>query len=383
LLLGAAERNGAHVMGHNVNRGGHVMLTRLCRATLALTLATGAASMVTGVAAQSPKKITLVQMHPIMGIGEEVFLYAVPKRLGYFTAEGLDVEIQNSQTAMISAQVLQSSNAQVGTTAAAAIMTVREQNGDLVSFFNLKRNAGTFLVVLKDSPIQKLEDLKGKTVGAPSFGAGGGLALKQNLSAIGITPDQYTGISTGAGPSAIAALRTGQIAALVMWDAMLGAAENTGLELRTVSIPLEENMVGTTLATTKAFAGTNPKDVSGYCRAMTKGLVFTMTNREAAIRLFWDEFPTTKPANLDEATALKNSAHIMDRFLEKALQDQPEGGRLGEFIKANWQNTHASFVKLGTLKGAEAATDSYTEQFLAACNDFDRAAIVAQAKSMK
>ena len=79
-------------------------------------------------------------MHPIMGIGEEVFLYAVPKRLGYFAAEGLDVDIQNSQTGMISAQVLQSNNAQVGTTAAAAIMTVREQNGDLVSFFNLKRN---------------------------------------------------------------------------------------------------------------------------------------------------------------------------------------------------------------------------------------------------
>src|SRR5437879_13868064 len=98
------------------------MLTRLCRATLALTLAAGAASMVTGVAAQSVKKMTLVQMHPIMGIGEEIFLYAVPKRLGYFAAEGLDLDIQNSQTGMISAQVLQSNNAQVGTTAAAAVM---------------------------------------------------------------------------------------------------------------------------------------------------------------------------------------------------------------------------------------------------------------------
>jgi NitT/TauT family transport system substrate-binding protein len=115
---------------------------------------------------------------------------------------------------------------------------------------------------------------------------------------------------------------------------------------------------------------------------MTKGLVFTMTNTPAAIRIFWKEFPTTKPTNLDDATSLKNSAHIMRRFLEKALQDQPEGARLGEFIKPNWQNTHAAFVKLGTLKGREAATDSYTEQFLAACNDFDRAAVVAQAKSM-
>ena len=162
--------------------------------------------------------MTLVQMHPIMGIGEEVFLYAVPKRLGYFAAEGIEVDIQNSQSGMISAQVLQSSKAQIGTTAAAAIMTVREQNGDLISFFNLKRNAGTFLVVMKNSPIRKLEDLKGKNVGAPSFGAGGGLGLKQNLSEIGITPDQYTGIATGAGPSAIAALKAGKIDALVMWD---------------------------------------------------------------------------------------------------------------------------------------------------------------------
>ena len=202
-----------------------------------------------------------------MGIGEEVFLYAVPKRLGYFKAEGLEVDIQNSQTGMISAQVLQSNSAQVGTTAAAAIMTVREQNGDLVSFFNLKRNAGTFLVVLKDSPIQKLEDLKGRTIGAPSFGAGGGLGLKQNLSEIGITPDQYTGISTGAGPSAIAALRTGQIDALVMWDAMLGAAENTGLALRTVNIPLEDGQVGTTLAVTEILRQRKSK---GRCRLLPR-----------------------------------------------------------------------------------------------------------------
>jgi NitT/TauT family transport system substrate-binding protein len=360
------------------------MLARPRCAALALALAAGISScFVASAAAQSRNKVTLVQMHPIMGIGEEVFLYAVPKRLGYFAAEGLEVDIQNSQTGMISAQVLQSNNAQVGTTAAAAIMAVREQNGDIVSFFNLKRNAGTFLVVLKDSPIRKLEDLKGTTIGAPSFGAGGGLGLKQNLSEIGITPDQYTGIATGAGPSAIAALRSGQIDALVMWDAMLGAAENTGLALRTVNIPLEDGMVGTTLATRKAFADANPKEVAGYCRAMTKGLVFTMTSRAAAVRLFWEEFPTTKPANVDDATARKNSVHILDRFLEKALENQPEGSRLGEFIKTNWQNTHDSFVKLGTLKGSEPASASYTEQFISACNDFDRAAIVAQANSME
>ena len=73
------------------------------------------------------------------------------KRLGFFAAEGLDVEVPGSQNGVVAAQVLQSKGAQVGTTAPEAIMLVREQGGDLVSFYGLKRNAGTFLVVLEDS----------------------------------------------------------------------------------------------------------------------------------------------------------------------------------------------------------------------------------------
>jgi NitT/TauT family transport system substrate-binding protein len=358
------------------------MLTRFRLAALTLTLAAAGAGITAG-AAQTLNKMTLVQMHPIMGVGEEVFLYAVPKHLGFFAAEGLDMDIQNTQTGMVSAQLLQSGNAQVGTTAGDAILSVREQGGDLVSFFNLKRNPGTFLVVLPNSPIHGLADLKGKTIGAPSFGAGGGLALKQNLTEIGITPDQFTAIATGAGPSAIAALRSGQIDALVMWDAMLGAAENTGLALRVVDIPLQDGMVGTTLATSTAFASAHQNEVAGYCRAMTKGLVFTMTNRAAAIRMLWDEFPSTKPVSLDDATALKNGVHVMDRFLEMALQGQPQDGPLGNFITANWQNTRSAYTTLGTLKGTQPATAAYTTQYLAACNDFDHAAIVAQAKDWK
>lgn len=338
---------------------------------------------VTAAAAQSLTKMTLAQEHPAMGVGEEVFLYAVPKHLGFFAAEGLDLGIQNTQSGMISAQALQSGSAQVGTTEGEAILKVREQGGDLVSFFGLKRNPGTFLVVLANSPIQKLEDLKGKTVGAPSFGAGGGLGLKQNLTQIGIMPDQYTAIATGAGPSAVAALRSGKIDALVMWDAMLAAAENTGLKLRMVHIPLEDGFVGTTLATTDSFAKAHPKEVAGYCRAMTKGLVFTMTNREAAIRIFWDEFPNLKPASGDEATALKHGVHIMDRFLEMALQGQPAGAPLGAFIPQNWENTVKAFTKIGVLKGTQPATAAYTTKFISACNDFDRASIEAQAKNWK
>jgi NitT/TauT family transport system substrate-binding protein len=346
-----------------------------------ITMATAVAAH--DVSAQTSKTMTLVQMHPIMGVGEEVFLYAVPKHLGFFTAEGLNMDIQNTQTGMISAQLLQSTNAQVGTTAGDAILSIREQGGDLISFFNLKRNPGTFMVVLPDSPIRELKDVKGKTIGAPSFGAGGGLVLMQNLTQLGITSDQYTGIATGAGPSAVAALRSGQIDALVMWDAMLGAAENTGLKLRMIDIPLQDRMVGTTLATSAAYAAANPTEIAGYCRAMAKGLVFTMANREAAIQMLWDEFPNTKPTGLDDATALKNGTHVMDRFLEMSMQGQPDGAPLGDFLPVNWDNTRSTYISFGKLKGAEPVTAAYTTNFIPACNDFDRAAVVALAKGWK
>jgi NitT/TauT family transport system substrate-binding protein len=352
------------------------------RTAVALTLAATLGG-VTAAGGQELQKMTFVQMHPIMGVGEEVFLYAVPKHLGFFAAEGLDVSIQNTQTGMVSAQLLQSGNAQLGTTAGDAILSVRERGGDLESVFNLKRNPGTFMVVLPDSPIHELADLKGKTIGAPSFGAGGGLALKQNLIEIGITPEQYTGIATGAGPSAIAALRSGKIDALVVWDAMLAAAENTGMKLRIVDIPLQDNMVGTTLATSASFADQHPKEVGGYCRAMTKGLLFTMTNREAAIRILWSEFPAIKPAGADDATALRDGVHVMDRFLDMALQGQPANAPLGGFIEGHWENTLDAFEKIGTLKGTGSAAAAYTTKFISACNDFDRAAIVAQAKDWK
>ncbi len=351
--------------------------------SLAFTVILAMAVVAHDVVAQTSKKMTLVQMHPIIGVGEEVFLYAVPKHLGFFAAEGLDIDIQNTQTGMVSAQLLQSSTAQVGTTAADAILSVREQGGDLISFFNLKRNPGTFMVVLPNSPIHELKDVKGKTIGAPSFGAGGGLVLMQNLNQLGITPDQYTGIATGAGPSAVAALRSGQIDALVMWDAMLGAAENTGLKLRVIDIPLQDTMVGTTLATSAAFAKSNPKDVAGYCRAMAKGLTFTIANREAAIQMLWDEFPNTKPTGLDDATAMNNGVHVMDRFLEMSMQGQQNDAPLGEFLPANWDNTRNTYISFGKLKGTEPVTAAYTTGFISACNDFDRAAIAVQAKGWK
>ena len=329
------------------------------------------------------KSITFVQMHPVIGVGEEIFLYAVPKRLGYFAKEGIDVKLQGAPSGTVAAQVIQTNGAQMGTTAPESIMQMREQGGTLEAIFGLKRNAGTFVVVLDESSVKTLADLKGKTVAANSFGSGGGFSLRESLNELSIPEGQYTQVTMSPGPAAFAALQSGKIDALVLWDAMLGVAENSGMKLRRVPISFQDRLAGMSIAANGELLKSQPDVVEGYCRAMTKALVFTKANPQAAVKLFWEEFPTVKPSSGFDETNLQNATHILGRFLEMALQGQDDNSPLGAFIPDAWKNTYATFVKLGTIKGNGAATDAYSSRFIKAWTDFDMKSVIAEAANAK
>ncbi len=325
-------------------------------------------------------KVTIVQMHPAIGVGEEVFMYAVPKQLGYFKDEGLDVGVQGVSGGGAAVQILENGGAQFGTTVPESVLQVREQGGDPVAIYSLKRTTGSIIIVPEDSPIRTLKDLKGKTIGGMSFGAGGGLAVKEKLGQLGIAPDQYSTVTTGAGPAAVAALRSKQIDALVLWDAMRGAAENTGMKLRPVELPDQDKIGAMTFATTDRYIKAHPEVVKGMCRAVAKGLHFALANPAAAIKLFWKEFPTTKPSG-DEATGLRDQMHILNRWFEASEAGLEPGKETGDVRPATWQVTEDTYVKAGVLKGVKPASEGYTTAFTPACNDYDRAAIETQAKA--
>ena len=350
---------------------------------LALAAITAAALSSPAALAADLTNVSIIQMHPAIGVGEEVFMYAVPKRLGFFKEEGLEVAIQGVAGGGPAAQVLQSGGAEFGTTMPESILQVREQGGDLVAFYSLKRNNGTILITPEASSIRELKDLKGKTVGGMSFGSGGGLALKNNLAVIGLQPDQYSLVTTGVGPSALTAMQLGQIDAVVLWDAMRGAAENTGMALRAVEIPIQNDFAAMTLATTERFAKANPQVVKGMCRAVAKGLRFALTNPEAAIKIFWEEFPTTKPANVDADVALRNQVHILTRWFEMAEQGVEPGKETGAFLTGNWEKTLSFYKEAGLLKGSKAAAEGYTQAYLDDCNRYDRGAVESLAKASK
>ncbi len=348
----------------------------LCVALSILGLATGAKQP----AAAELAKITLVQTHPVLAIGEEVFLYAVPKYLGYFRDEGLDVSIQGAHGGTAAAQVLQSGAAQFATTMPESVLQIREQGGDVVAFDNLKRDNGTAIGILPNSPIHQLRDLKGKTVAALSWGSGGGKLVIHMLGELGIGPNDYQRVTVGAGAAAAAALNSKQVDAVVLWDAMFAIMENGGTKLRYLDVPIQRQMAGFTLATTDSYIKSNPKLVAGYCRAINKALYFTRTNVSAAITIALKEFPSLHIPGVDPAILQKNSVHIMEAWLAKAETGVPYDAKTGNLLPARWQFTENYYRKEGMLKGTKPVAEGYTNRFFDSCNDFDRPAVAAAAK---
>ncbi len=332
--------------------------------------------------AKDLKKITLVQAHANIGVGEEVFLYAVPKQLGYFEEEGLDVDIQGVAGGTLAAQVLQGGSAQIASVAPESVMIVRDKGGDIRSFASLRRKGGWQVAVKQGSPIKTLAEFKGKNLGVQGLNSGVVPLLKASMAEAGLQPTDYTLIAAGSGPQAAAALTSGKIDALVLWDAEYGKMENNGLQLAYIDLPIVDKLAGFTLATTGKFLKENPQALTGFCRAMAKGQVYARANPAAAIKIFYQVFPATKPKNVPDEQAVKEDANVLARWLTGGTGSDttvPVGWQYPE----KWAYTLQYYKDLGNITNAKPVAEYYTNEFMKECNNFDAAKIVAAAKAAK
>jgi NitT/TauT family transport system substrate-binding protein len=351
--------------------------------TLATSLLALAVGMAEPLAAEEPTKVGLVQTHPVISVGEEFFLYAIPRHLGYFRDEGLDVFIEGAAGGTPAAQALQSGAVQFATTMPESVMQVREQGGDVISFYNIKRDNGVAIAMLPDAPMREMADLKGKILGGLSWGSGGPPLVVHALAAMGIGPNEYTRVTIGGGAAAAVALTSHQVDAVILWDAMFGIMENGGTQMRYIDLPIQRQLAGFTLATTERYIQSNPKQVEAYCRAINKALYFTRNNVTAAVQIGLEEFPTLNPPGADPAKTLKDDVHIMEWWLGKAEIGVPLDAKTGDLLPEQWEFSENYYHNEGMLQGTKPASAAFTNRFFEKCNDFDRAAVATAAKSYK
>lgn len=333
--------------------------------------------------AADPVKLRIAGPAPVLSATDSIVWYAVPTQLGYYKEEGLDVTYNLSPGLTGSAQALQSGSADFAVTNPEVVMQIREQGGSLTVFQTLRRSNGNTVNVLPDSPIKSLKDLKGKTLGGVSWGAGGALYLTKVLGDLKIGMGDYNRVVTGNGAAAAAALRSHQVDALVLWDSAYAGLENVGLQMRYIPITDQEKLGSNSFATTDAYLKAHEDVVARFCKAIAESFYFARISPDAAVAAFLKTNPTFKPSGMSMEDAVRTNGHIFRAYLNGATNGLPLDAKVGAIEPATWDFNQAFYKSTGLLKGTYPPSASYTTKLTDRCNDFDRAKVAAAAKAYK
>src|SRR5262249_21332064 len=120
----------------------------------------------------------------------------LPAALGYWKAEGLDVELIIAPGSQHAIQRLVAGQADVGQINSAPLVQAATNNGMLIRTVMMNTVIDWSLVVAQDSPIKTLADLKGKAIGTANPLSSGVALLKAFLQTNNIAPDKDLQIVT-------------------------------------------------------------------------------------------------------------------------------------------------------------------------------------------
>ncbi|NHN29731.1 ABC transporter substrate-binding protein [Paenibacillus agricola] len=143
---------------------------------------------------------------------------------GIFKAEGLDVELVSTQDVVAG---LNSKSIDVGDIATTSAIVAAGKGAPIKIVSSLFRTKGPFYLIAGPN-INKIEDLKGKKIGAAAFGSGLDVTTQVILNKSGLKKTDVTLIANGVNDAAYASLTNGQVDATIIHEPFASLAELSG-----------------------------------------------------------------------------------------------------------------------------------------------------------
>ena len=309
---------------------------------------------------------------------------SVPDLLGFWKEGGLAVDVKPFSGSTGATQLVLAGSAEFTMASPEGFMAGRQSDAKAIGVYSHTREPIYTIAVLAASPVQKLEDLKGKTIGVLSLSSGAVPVAKAMLRSVGFDPEKDAKwLPVGLGPQTANALKSNQVDALALWDWGYAILENLGFQFRHFTTPETSRILSLMLIGNEDFIKANPGPTAKMAQGIAKGALFTLTNPEAAVRIHWQKYPSSKPTNVSEDQALKEAVHVLDARLAKYRIEGREIPRWGAFTKAEWEATQNFFHDTGLLGRKLDVSAYYTDRFLDEINNFDPNEIVAKARAYK
>jgi NitT/TauT family transport system substrate-binding protein len=222
--------------------------------------------------------------------GKAAFYYlplTISEQLGYFKAEGLDVEISDFAGGAKALQALIGNSADVVSGAYEHTINMQSKN-QMIQAFVLQGRAPQIAmgVSTKTMPGYKtLADLRGKKIGVSAPGSSTNMVANLVLSRAGINAGEVSFVGVGTSAGALAALRSGQIDAMSNTDPVMTMLEQKGdvkiiSDTRTLKGTLDVfggPMPAACFYTHAGFIQKNPNTCQALANAIVHGLKWLQT----------------------------------------------------------------------------------------------------------
>jgi NitT/TauT family transport system substrate-binding protein len=226
-----------------------------------------------------------------MAVGGKASLYYLPltmaEQLGYFKAEGLEVDISDFDGGAKALQSVMGGSADVVSGAFEHTISLQSKGQKFQAFVLQGRAPAISMGISNKSMPQYLSvlDLKGKKIGISAPGSSTNMVANLILSRAGLKPGDVSFVGVGTAAGALAAWRSGQIDAMSNVDPVMTMLEQKGeiriiADTRTLKGTLDVfggSMPAACLYSSTEFIQKNPNTVQALTNALVRSLKWLQT----------------------------------------------------------------------------------------------------------
>ena len=284
--------------------------------------------------------------------------FAVAQKNGYYTAEGLDVELEEGRGSSVAAQLVATGQSELGYADAGATLNVASKGAPIKIISTIWKSGQFGIQFLESSGIKVPKDLIGKTL---SVAPGSAMVplVPVFLKANGIAESDVKIVSATQG-AALGLLASGGI------DAVAETPENTVIPLAAQGIKVGNMyfydngvpLVSLSLIAREDKLAGNPGLYKRFIKATLRGWQEAMKNPDAAVAALLEVFPETE--NSKEAL-LQGAVYSF-----ASVCPSGSGDSIGATDSKTWDNIYNVMTTAMKFSKDKPITDYYSLDYLPA-----------------
>ena len=273
--------------------------------------------------------------------------------MGYYEKLGFRGEYLPTAGSAAAVQLVLSGAAEVANSGFLELIAMKQRQPNLPvhMYYNQERASSYQIIVLPDSPVKTVADLKGKTIGVPSLASGAVPFARGMLKREKVDPKEANFLAIGVGPQALAALRGKQVDAISIFIGSIAAMESMGQEFRYFTAKI----AGAGMVMRDDFVAKNPELAVNIFKGLVLNQRIMQMNPDAVVRAFFKQYGTP-PGDMQKN--LRDNAHLVKRTAE-VFQQPDEKLPWGLYTDDEWSRLREFFAGDESLIPANAKLSDY------------------------